>query len=869
MRNPHTPTPTPTPAQWQDRILAGHHAAAARATAAAAAANAAVPTDTPAPDDGYETAGAGVNPFRQPQPQPQPQPEPRRNRKVAGWHWHQGSPSQSRPGYQPLPPAVAVAERLGFRKVGAQWRGPHLCGGEALGSRIPPNAGYALYDGWDGAARVWCHYGCDTRDAYRALRDALPESLSAGTGYQPPPPAPVDWDTGAGAGAGVNRNEVAQAAAANRWRKERPPAGYELIPGTGWPALDGSDDAPTGKQQIAAIPGGWTAWADYQLADGLPDTAFRDYPGRPDGPKTLWATKPQGAARRPHNGLQPLRFPHRNDADGAAAVALILEGEQDACLMAAAAPPGVAVYSANSASIMAGISIDGLLQRHSKFIIWPDNDAPRKAGVLGVGPQAAARLAGRLAMQGASVNLVSLAAVESEAQALNIPESDWDGIGAADLTPAACIWLVADTLSGKAPAPQPDTVILEMPAQTGAHACNWRLVMRRQDVNGTEGQCYLACGKCLRCMAYKRENDRLRYRIGFQLLAGNSDQTIITLPYDTPDDARRFRSAQHARVRRAMGPGVANVGVCAASVIGTQALQSGVLTMIYLTPLPDDVIMLIKAACYRAGNGGRVETRRVTPTEFAELVPDTRRQHTHGADTDDADDAPAPALLSVKFNNWPAKFEPPAPDYGLSDGFIDRDAPPPPADDPSPLTPLLRDRLETLGLENTALVNAYDWLAAVTQPLPPDACQIVADGPDADDAARDAAWAAIRGAGYQGPRGLIADAVRGGLRDCHIYVRSRIAGAPLDPEIDALAKALAAASPRQRTAVAGAGAGADAPAPAPTPAPAPAPAPQQQDVPPDTPAPELPMTGCPCAPNDTHPCLYHAANGWLVASEAI
>ena len=49
----------------------------------------------------------------------------------------------------------------------------------------------------------------------------------------------------------------------------------------------------------------------------------------------------------------------------------------------------------------------------------------------------------------------------------------------------------------------------------------------------------------------------------------------------------------------------------------------------------------------------------------------------------------------------------------------------------------------------------------------------------------------------------------------------------------------------------------------------PAPAPHQQDVPPDTPAPapELPMTGCPCAPNDSQPCRYHAAHGWAGQSD--
>lgn len=58
--------------------------------------------------------------------------------------------------------------------------------------------------------------------------------------------------------------------------KDRPPQGCELIPGTGWPAQIGGN--LTYRQMLAAIPGEWTAWADYPLADGRAVTVYESFP---------------------------------------------------------------------------------------------------------------------------------------------------------------------------------------------------------------------------------------------------------------------------------------------------------------------------------------------------------------------------------------------------------------------------------------------------------------------------------------------------------------------------------------------------------------------------------------------------------------
>ena len=69
--------------------------------------------------------------------------------------------------------------------------------------------------------------------------------------------------------------------------KDRPPPGCELIPGTGWPLL--IDASLSYRQQLAGIPGEWTAWTDYKLDDGRTMTVFKSFP---DGAE--WAVVPSG-----------------------------------------------------------------------------------------------------------------------------------------------------------------------------------------------------------------------------------------------------------------------------------------------------------------------------------------------------------------------------------------------------------------------------------------------------------------------------------------------------------------------------------------------------------------------------------------------
>ena len=83
--------------------------------------------------------------------------------------------------------------------------------------------------------------------------------------------------------------------------KDRPPQGCELIPGTGWPAqIDASN---TYRQYLAAIPGEWTAWADYPLSDGRAVTVYESFPDGqqftvyPDGSWELGRFPARGTAR--------------------------------------------------------------------------------------------------------------------------------------------------------------------------------------------------------------------------------------------------------------------------------------------------------------------------------------------------------------------------------------------------------------------------------------------------------------------------------------------------------------------------------------------------------------------------------------------
>lgn len=62
--------------------------------------------------------------------------------------------------------------------------------------------------------------------------------------------------------------------------KDHPPKGCELLPGTGWPRL--TAPGKTYNELLAAIPGEWTAWTDYTLADGRTMTVYQSFP---DGEK--------------------------------------------------------------------------------------------------------------------------------------------------------------------------------------------------------------------------------------------------------------------------------------------------------------------------------------------------------------------------------------------------------------------------------------------------------------------------------------------------------------------------------------------------------------------------------------------------------
>ena len=157
--------------------------------------------------------------------------------------------------YQNPPDAATIAQRLGGRPAGANdWRIPHLCGGAAPGSHIGENPGLSIGDGDDGLI-VHCWYGCDTRAAYAAINDAL------GISRRPL----LDSSRG------LNRRRLRCLRCQTEGLTRQP------IPGTGWPALRCECGAPYAVL-LDAIVEPWTAWAEYQLADGRPRRMVRPFP---------------------------------------------------------------------------------------------------------------------------------------------------------------------------------------------------------------------------------------------------------------------------------------------------------------------------------------------------------------------------------------------------------------------------------------------------------------------------------------------------------------------------------------------------------------------------------------------------------------
>ena len=677
--------------------------------------------------------------------------------------------------YQPLPPPEEVAQLLSFRRAGPNdWRGPHLCGGEKPGDRIRPNAGYSVSRKPDGNTRVTCHYGCDWREAYAALRHALGLEAYVLDDAPPPPPTeppqrkrkreptPADWQR-------VN--------AANADRRNRPPASVPLIPGTGWPRLD----APliSYHHQLADLPDGWVAWTDYTLPDGKQDTVFRPFPPRAHGAKSVWSSKPEGAERRDHSHLTPALFPHAEAVDATAVI--IAEGEKAAAAIACAAPAGVAVGSSNAAAGMASLDLR-FLARYDRIIIWPDRD--------GAGIEAASQLAHRLFDAGHAAQVGVVPAMDIIAAAIRngCGPAEIGGIDAADLTPEDIRRLVAHTLDTAAAAENCTTAasgltvgvqgaptgipsdsteaavvqFLARPLQAGVYACPNRRVYMYQDSSGHQGERYFPCRDCWKCGEYLKMCDMRRYDAG--IVAGRR-QTIIVYPYATPKEERKFRVSQHRRVARQIDGGAPNVAV----------VDGRTLHLIYHEELPPRALELTAAALARAGKG-ELQTRELPAPGLYALLPEARMQHKH-LDGDEKN-----ALYSVVWNHWPAQFLDVDPDWAMGDGAFDENAESPPPHAPNKDTLKTQARL-ALGRAYAAYHNATDWLNGVIISLE-SWRELVAAAASGDLETTKAAVREIREiTGYRGPAGLLVAGASGGQRECDKLVRLTVAGLPMDEEI--------------------------------------------------------------------------------------
>ena len=319
-----------------------------------------------------------------------------------------GTPGRTR---IPLPPADKICHRLGGRRAGSikgqpGYRLPHICGGE---SQIGDNPGLVVWT-QGGRTRICCHYGCERKDAERAVRDALGDYSS----YE-------------------QRPHFAYTPKEETLRPRRPfvepsyhaPDGYELIPGTGWPLLQGDG---TYSERLNGIRDVWTAWCPYVLADGRPRKILRQFPPQPGGSKSKW----DGDLRRVIRGLTPTLW--KNPPPGAPLV--IVEGEKAAAaLVSSGAPVGVASVSSTSGLKNANYRpiVEGW-----HVIIWPDADDPvqRHGKITQEGLDATKIAVPRIQVAGAlSVSLVDIERVQS----MVTDGSKRDGADAADLGSAAVL----------------------------------------------------------------------------------------------------------------------------------------------------------------------------------------------------------------------------------------------------------------------------------------------------------------------------------------------------------------------------------------------------------------------------------------------
>ena len=344
------------------------------------------------------------------------------------------------------PDAETISRSLSGRKVGENdWRIPHLCAGAAPGDPLGDNPGLSVGDG-DKGLIVFCHYGCDTATAYTAVRSAL--------GIENRRP---------------ERQPPVRSLRCPDCRADIPAT--RMIPNTGWPALSCTCGA-TYDTLISAIVGDpWTAWAEYQLADGNPRRMVRRFPPRQDKAKTTWEKSeigPEGKAiKRSARGLDPLVW----GDDSPDAVLLIVEGEKAGAALVSAAVHelGYTTVSTQSAAGMATADYTALVSGR-RVIVWPDDDPPNERNGRRPGPEAARKASRRIL----DADAISVLMVDPEAAAALVPDGGKNNCtDAADVRPEHIAELLQGAAEYTPPEPTRTTTATSSPTDADCIMPRW------------------------------------------------------------------------------------------------------------------------------------------------------------------------------------------------------------------------------------------------------------------------------------------------------------------------------------------------------------------------------------------------------------
>ena len=664
------------------------------------------------------------------------------------------------PAYQLRRDLDATAALIGARKVGATWRGPHLCAGERAKEPVPGNSGYEIKRSKrTGRVYAVCHYGHDYDDANAALDRELGIAAAAPL----PPPLPPRAGNSGGKWAG---HTAASAEIANSVRYRVTTDVAELLDATGWPRLKATGFTYSELLAAAALAGGafWT-WVDYILADGMPRAMFR---GFPDGPKAIWGAQAKDAPARNHAYVRPHIWTNPNAWLGDYAPLVIVEGEKAGAAVASAAPPVWRIASAPGANELARMPLDLLLGDFTVLIMADQDDAGRNA---------AQKLASRLIRAGKPPHLVKIVPglLMLEAAQRHNPAVKTDGLDAADITSDDLLALLADAKIAEwgvyaesdwdvrlpaAPA-YADAVKREIPTPPRAElfACtDIQGVIRRENCLQRTEQIVIDCRECDNCFGYQCLCDTTLYLAGID---GAGEQDVLVFPYEKLKEARKFWQSQRERARQD------GIQLPAARLICPRNRADRVMVIIYRQPLPARARELTLKALARAGGKWTLDTRPVTAADFCEMVPAARKQR-----DDDGD-----KMFSVKFSAWPVRYGDESDCYAGGDGTffgpdeLDGDA-------VTQLDPEVAAR-KRRGREWAEFANVADWTARLPRPISLELWQ--AYGKAVEDKDKPGWKATVKEiqleAGFRLPPRLLRDSLHGDS-PANRLLRRHVAGLP-------------------------------------------------------------------------------------------